>query len=117
MTQNISKLTGSLASRSDWLLAEPRLPELRGCCWFGFLGRLLLDQEEGFLVAGAELFLLGPAEGFFILMILMVERGAAAVAGFLTVVGGGSVERRRGRSVTVGAAAVLETARGPAVVL
>lgn len=118
MTQNISKLTGSLASRSDWLLAEPRLPGLRGCCWFGFLGRLLLDQEEGFLVAGAELFLLGPAEGFFILMILMVERGAAAVAGFLTVVGGGSVERRRGRLVTVGAAAVVpETARGPAVVL
>lgn len=72
-------------------------------------------------MAGAELFLLGPAEGFFILTILMVERGAAAVAavaGFLTVIGGGSVERRRGRSVTVGTAvAALETARGSAVVL
>lgn len=123
MTQNISKLTGSLASRSDWLLAEPRLPGLRGRCWFGFLGRLLLDQEEGFLVAGAEVFLLGPAEAFLILMILMVERGAAAavgVAASLTVIGGGGVERRRGRLVTVGAAvavAVLETARGPALVL
>lgn len=47
-TQNISMLTGSLAFRSDWSPVELLLG-FSGR-WFWFLGRLLLDQEEGFLV-------------------------------------------------------------------